>query len=79
MQGGGGAQESWGGPPNVGSSASSIAVFSSPLQRERLKNIERICCLLRKVSVRAWGRRLLVQVGLTLRHPEPGVPPLGPV
>lgn len=30
-----------------------------PLQRERLKNIERICCLLRKVSVRARGRRLV--------------------
>lgn len=30
-----------------------------PLQRERLKNIERICCLLRKVSVRAGGRKLL--------------------
>lgn len=34
------------------------------LQRERLKNIERICCLLRKVSVRAGVRKLLASAAL---------------
>lgn len=36
------------------------------LQRERLKNIERICCLLRKVSV----RRLLANAALSVTHSE---------
>lgn len=36
------------------------------LQRERLKNIERICCLLRKVSV----RKLLASAALTLCSPQ---------
>ncbi|KAB0362092.1 hypothetical protein FD754_006248 [Muntiacus muntjak] len=38
--------------------------------RERLKNIERICCLLRKVSVRVRGGRLLAQRSPTLVVPE---------
>eukprot|EP00071_Canis_lupus_P001930 XP_003432365.1 protein cornichon homolog 2 [Canis lupus familiaris] len=38
--------------------------------RERLKNIERICCLLRKVSVSAGSGRLVAQLSPTRCDPE---------
>lgn len=65
VQGGGGVREDAGVPPNARSSAPHRSIFL-PLQRERLKNIERICCLLRKVSVRVGGRRLLAQLSPTV-------------
>lgn len=46
------------------------------LQRERLKNIERICSLLRKVSVRTGVRELLASAAFTLCSPVRPFPSL---
>lgn len=76
VQGGGGVREGGGAPPMplLRLPHPHRGLFL-PLQRERLKNIERICCLLRKVSVRVEGRRLLAQLSPRLCD----LPCLGPV